>query len=195
MSKPKTLTPAASRVLAAMQAEAGELTGCGCRWDVATAINLTGLSSSGVRSAFHRLTTLGFVAWQGDIRPETYRLTPAGRAASPRCAPLLAKGRRAKGQRGEREFAARLAALYPDAHRGAQSRSGRDGCDVEGTPWWVECKTRHGIAVFRFLEQAERDTDGRPVLVRLREDGDTRGAVLLREDVFLDLLRQAEGRI
>lgn len=119
----------------------------------------------------------------GNICPKLPQKVKAGRKA------------RAKGQRGEREFATRLRDLYPDAHRGAQSRSGRDGSDVEGTPWWVECKTLARISAFRHLDQAERDTDGRPVLVRLREDGDTRGAVLLREDVFLDLLRQAGGRI
>lgn len=51
------------------------------------------------------------------------------------------------------------------------------------------------MAAFRHLEQAERDSDGRPALVRLREDGDTRGAVLLREDDFLALLERAGGAI
>lgn len=107
----------------------------------------------------------------------------------------MSRAQREKGKRTEREFARRIARIYPDAHRGAQSRSGRDGCDVEKTPWWIECKSRASIAAFRFLEQAERDTDGRPVLVRLREDGDTKGAVLLREEDFLLLLEAAQGRI
>lgn len=105
------------------------------------------------------------------------------------------RGRRRKGQRGEREFGDRLKTLYPDARRGAQSRSGRDACDVEGTPFWVECKTLARIAAFRHLEQAERDSDGRPALVRLREDGDPVGAVLVREDDFLALLERAGGAI
>lgn len=66
---------------------------------------------------------------------------------------------------------------------------------MEDTPWWIECKTMARIGAFRHLDQAEADTDGRPVLVRLREDGDTRGAILIREDDFLALLRQAGGRI
>lgn len=107
----------------------------------------------------------------------------------------MSRRQRDKGCRGEREFAARLTPIFPEARRGAQARSGRDGCDVEGTSWWVECKTLHRISAFRHLEQAERDTDGRPVLVRLREDGDTRGAVLVREDVFLELLARCEGRL
>lgn len=109
----------------------------------------------------------------------------------------MADGGRArrKGQRGEREFAERLRPIYPDARRGSQSRSGKDACDVEDTPWWVECKTYARMAVFRHLDQAEADTDGRPVLIRLREDGDTRAAVLVREDVFLDLLRATGGAV
>lgn len=102
---------------------------------------------------------------------------------------------RRKGQRGEREAAKHLAAIYPDTCRGSQSRSGAYECDVEGTPWWVECKTHAKIAAFRFLEQAERDSDGRPPLVWLREDGDTRPAVLLRAEVWLEVLRQNGGAV
>lgn len=102
---------------------------------------------------------------------------------------------RRKGQRGEREFLHRLQHLYPDARRGNQSRSGQDEPDIELTPWWIECKTYARISAFRHLAQAEADTDGRPVLVRLREDGDTRAAVLIREEDFLALLEQAGGRI
>lgn len=102
---------------------------------------------------------------------------------------------RQKGQRGEREFANRLKHIYPDARRGLQSQSGKDICDVEATPWFIEAKWYKRIAVFRWLEKAEEDTDGRPVVIRLREDGDTRGAILLREEDFLLLLERAGGAI
>lgn len=107
----------------------------------------------------------------------------------------MGKSQRRKGQRGERETAALWRVVYPDARRGSQSRSGRDSADVEGTPLWVECKTLARIAALRHLEQAEADTDGRPCVVRLREDGDKRAAVLLREELFLELLQRLGGAV
>jgi hypothetical protein len=107
----------------------------------------------------------------------------------------VGKSQRSKGQRGERETATCWRDVYPDAHRGAQSRSGKDAPDIEGTPWWVECKTYARHACLRHLEQAEADTDGRPCCVRLREDGDKRAAVLLREDLFLELLQRLGGAV
>jgi len=53
----------------------------------------------------------------------------------------VGKSQRRKGQRGERETAILWRSVYPDARRGSQSRSGKDASDVEGTPWWIECKT------------------------------------------------------
>lgn len=97
---------------------------------------------------------------------------------------------RDKGKRGEREAALVWRDIYPDAKRGLQSRTGTDAPDIEGTPWWIEVKTYARHAALRFLERAEADSDGRPALVRLREDGDRRAAILLREETFLGLLQQ-----
>lgn len=107
----------------------------------------------------------------------------------------MGKSQRRKGQRGERETAILWRSVYPDARRGSQSRSGRDASDVEGTPWWIECKTLARIAAFRYLAQAEADTDGRPCVVRLREDGDKRAAILLREDLFLEIMAARGGAV
>lgn len=107
----------------------------------------------------------------------------------------MGRSQRRKGQRGERETAILWRSVYPDARRGSQSRSGKDASDVEGTPWWVECKTLARIAAFRYLAKAEADTDGRPCVVRLREDGDKRAAVLLREELFLELLQRLGGAV
>lgn len=82
-----------------------------------------------------------------------------------------------------------LVDVYPGARRATQWRGGRqEGCDVEDTPWWVEVRRRTAHACLRHLEQAEEESDGRPALVWLREDGDTRPAVLMRADVLLPLL-------
>ena len=46
----------------------------------------------------------------------------------------------------------------------------------------MEVKRRARFAVLRHLEQASEDTDGRPPVVWLREDGNRRWAVLLWAD-------------
>lgn len=86
------------------------------------------------------------------------------------------KRSRAKGHAFEREVAATFAMLYPDNDVRrciAQSRTAkREGCDVENTPFWIETKVgaRGTISLDRALAQAERDTEGRPVLVIAKED-------------------------
>lgn len=107
----------------------------------------------------------------------------------------MGRASRTKGQRGEREAASAWRVVYHDARRGSQSRSGKDSSDVEGTPWWIECKTLARIAALRHLEQAEADTDGRPCVVRLREDRDKRAAILLREELFLEILQRLGGAV
>ena len=85
----------------------------------------------------------------------------------------IGRQNRARGQAFEREVAKLLRAVWPDAERNiAQARTAkREGCDVEGTPWWVECKSGRGIDWRSALEQAERDTDGRRCVVIGRERG------------------------
>lgn len=107
----------------------------------------------------------------------------------------MGRSQRSKGQRGEREAASAWRVVYPDARRGSQSRSGKDASDVEGTPWWIECKTLARIQVLKHLDQAEADTDGRPCVVRLRRDGDTRAVVLLREELLLEILAARGGAV
>lgn len=83
---------------------------------------------------------------------------------------------RRSGHAFERLVAKIFAALYPEADVRrciAQSRMARrEGCDVEGTPWWVECKTGRAIDWRAALEQAEADTDGRPCIVVGRVKGE-----------------------
>lgn len=94
----------------------------------------------------------------------------------PRTASQNARRSRSKGHAFERDVARILAPLYPDEDVRrciAQSRTAkREGCDVEGTPWFVECKVgaRGTISLDAALAQAERDSDGRPALVVAKED-------------------------
>ena len=104
---------------------------------------------------------------------------------------------RRKGADYEREIGHRLKEVYPDANRGAQqSRAGDCMADVEGTPWWVECKVGQRIDIISAFRQAEEATDGRPVLVAVKRNaiagkGGPEEFVCMRWDTFLDLARRA----
>jgi hypothetical protein len=85
----------------------------------------------------------------------------------------LGKSQRAKGCRGELYARDLLRQVYPKAYRsGDQWRDVRH-CDVEGCPYWVEAKFGARPNVWAALAQAERDTDGRPILIYLRRDRTT----------------------
>lgn len=110
--------------------------------------------------------------------------------------PRIRQGRRnrQRGQETEREAVQALRRVYPDARRATQWRGGRqEGCDVEDTPWWIEVRHRAAHSCLRHLDGALADSDGRPVLVWLREQGSTRAAVLLDANVFLDLIKRLGG--
>ncbi len=78
---------------------------------------------------------------------------------------------RAKGAAWEREAASILRAIYPGAERNiAQTRSARrEGCDIKGTPWWVECKVGANINLKQAYGQALSD-GGDKVLVVAKQD-------------------------
>lgn len=90
---------------------------------------------------------------------------------------------RRKGKAWERELAALLRPVFGDhVARCFQSRSGRDGCDVEGTPFWVEAKHGRLVNVRAALKQALDATDGRPVAVVAKDDRSTPIVVMRLED-------------
>ena len=102
---------------------------------------------------------------------------------------------RSKGKRGEQEVAVMLRDAFPwlDPHRGAQTRKGDDACDVEGTPWFVEVKRRKARCnIPEAMEQATRDSDGRPPVVFSRRD---RGEwlVTMRWEDWKEMSRKAQG--
>lgn len=81
---------------------------------------------------------------------------------------------RTKGHAWERDVAAIFAAIYPDRdvrRNIAQSRTAkREGADILGLPWWVECKVGATLDLRSALAQAEADSDGRPALVVAKQD-------------------------
>jgi hypothetical protein len=67
---------------------------------------------------------------------------------------------RTKGASYERLIAQFYRALGFPAKRTLQSREGFEGADVQGTPWWVECKRYKSIGkVMGWWEQARVDSE------------------------------------
>ena len=101
---------------------------------------------------------------------------------------------RNKGKRGEYELRDYLQQWFPSAQRGAnQSRIGSDAADVEGTPFWTEAKLGAKPNVRAALAQAQEATDGRPVLVSIRDDRAS-AFFVLDERSLTDLLNKAYPR-
>ena len=86
------------------------------------------------------------------------------------------KSSRQKGKRGELLIASVLRRCFPDARRGRQFDSARE-CDVEGTPFRIEVKTRAAITykqIKDWLEQnmaegLEWEDDRIPLLITKRD--------------------------
>lgn len=82
---------------------------------------------------------------------------------------------RNKGRRFEQEVARLLRTKWPEARRGlSQTRAGAECCDVEGTPYFIECKRYKKCTpgvIAKARAQGEKATDGRPVVVVFKSDG------------------------
>jgi Holliday junction resolvase len=64
---------------------------------------------------------------------------------------------RNKGSSFERKIANELKRWFPNAKRGiGQTRSSSEVPDVDGTPFWIECKHRKSISIVGAFEQATR---------------------------------------
>ena len=104
------------------------------------------------------------------------------------------KNSRRKGHRFERDVACRLRAVYPEARRGLQYQDAR-ACDVEGTPWRVECKRREQLSLYAEFQRALKDgkemKDERPVILIAKKSGGPI-TVTLELKTFLALVPEAE---
>jgi hypothetical protein len=79
---------------------------------------------------------------------------------------------------------------HPEARRGVLQSRGAELADVEGTPYWVECKVGARQNPRAALRQAIEDTDGRPVVAVIRDNSPGGGAaafdwVAMPLEVFL----------
>lgn len=85
----------------------------------------------------------------------------------------MSKLSRTKGARGEREVVTLLREAWAGIKRGlTQTRGGSDVADVEGSPYWIEVKIGKKPNINAAVEQAKSATDGRPVAVFTRRDGE-----------------------
>lgn len=105
------------------------------------------------------------------------------------------KASRTKGHSYERELAAIMREIFPEAHRGLQSRGGgAEECDVEGTPFHIEAKRGVKPNPRAALYQAVRDARGkRPAVAVIRDDRCTPFVVMTLAD-WLQLVRLAYNR-
>lgn len=99
---------------------------------------------------------------------------------------------RRKGAVFERQMANVFAILFPDAKRGiGQSRWGGEVPDVDGTPFWPECKRGNSTTAAAALKQATeakaKSTGRGPALAVVRRDRERIIASMYLED-FLILL-------
>ena len=101
----------------------------------------------------------------------------------------MAKLQRDIGARFEREIARLLG-----VRRNLRADYSESAPDLETDRLVVECKYRAGIAVCRWLEQAERyaEGSGKVAVVFARERGDSRPIAILRLEDFLSILNSSD---
>lgn len=112
---------------------------------------------------------------------------------------LGGKGSRRKGHAFERKIANRLKAVWPNAKRGYQGRDGGAAPDVEGTPYWIECKRRVRPNIPAAMRQAvEAGGEGAVPVAITQADRDRPGApakpvyvTMILED-WMDVMGQFE---
>jgi len=96
---------------------------------------------------------------------------------------------RAKGCRGEREFANLLKAAGHEARRGQQFAGGNDSPDVvTSLPYHFEVKRTEALSLYKAMAQAKRDAvRGKPPVVAHKRNGEE-WLVVLRFEDFLKMV-------
>ncbi len=100
-----------------------------------------------------------------------------------------------KGKMFEREIVRRLRAAGIECHRNlSQTRSAKqEGCDIEGTPWWLELCHAKTASPEKKFSQALHDQNGsrdvRPIVVIWKRDGFRETQATMSLDVLLALDR------
>jgi hypothetical protein len=86
----------------------------------------------------------------------------------------MSASQRRKGHAWERDVVHMLRQIWSTARRGLGQTRGAEVCDVEGTPYWIECKVgaqpNVRAAMAQALEDATKAGDPRPLLVITKRD-------------------------
>ncbi len=114
---------------------------------------------------------------------------------------MSGKSSRRKGHDWERDVARQMRDIFGDrVKRGWQVREGTDAPDVDGTPFWIECKKGKKTNIRAALLQAQDAAghlhgagDNRPPLAVCKDDGMRATATMYLDD-FLDLVKEWEDR-
>jgi hypothetical protein len=105
----------------------------------------------------------------------------------------MGKMSRTKGASFEREIATTMRQVFPGARRGlGQARSAREVPDVDGTPYWIECKNHRRVNIQKAFAQATTDTDAARAPVVVSKDLRTEVLVTMALSTFLALLGARE---
>ena len=107
---------------------------------------------------------------------------------------MSGRSSRRKGHDFERAVASRLREMFgDDVRRGWQSRDGADAPDVDGTPFWIECKRGQRTSIYAALRQAEDAAwsagDKRAPVAICKDDGKA-ATFTMRLDDALDLIQE-----
>lgn len=101
----------------------------------------------------------------------------------------MGKSQRTKGHDFERKIASRFRELWESAKRGFQTRGGTsEAPDVDGTPFFIECKKGKRTNIKAAYRQALGATDGR-VPIAVTQDDREEILVTLSLTHFLLLIR------
>jgi hypothetical protein len=106
-----------------------------------------------------------------------------------------------KGRAYQGEIATFLRDFFPGAHN-TGVRQAKGQCDVENTPFWVECKRGKKPSITKAYQQAEKDVDRceekspKDILIfthheRLHSDGRSQRLVTMGLDLFKLMLYKA----
>lgn len=108
----------------------------------------------------------------------------------------MGKLSRVKGRAFEQVTARKLRPLFGErVKRGYQRRDGREAPDVEGTPFWIECKHGKCVNVRAAMAQAVAATDGRAVVVIAKDDGTRAALAVMWLDDWLELVGRELPRL
>jgi len=116
-------------------------------------------------------------------------VVPLDDSGATRDAATMGAMSRRKGASWERDVATTMRARGAvNAKRGlGQARCARECADVEGTPWWIECKRGARLNVVAALAQARDASDGRvPIVIAKLDRADPIVTLSLAD--FLDIV-------